>query len=132
VKTRKSILGVIFCVIALVAVIGAIKTTEQGPKEWQSFPPESTVFYDLSAEKETQKFNKQFREIQAIWMGEDTLLIYPGESYVELGEPLRTKHKLKTRREMLNFAETMYLNIISIEGLESAVFLKDFCLRLQK
>lgn len=118
------------CVLATVIVSGIL--TEQEPKEYRIIPPEGGVLYNLFAEKEIKEFNKQFREIQAIWVEEDTILIYPGESYVELGGPLRVKHKLKSRGEMLNFAETMYLNIISIEGLESAVFLKDFCLRLHK
>jgi len=125
-------ISLILAICVLVVVLASGILTEQEPKEDRIIPPEGGVLYNPLAEKEIQKFNKQFREIQAIWVKEDTILIYPGESYVELGELFRAKHKLKSRREMLNFAETMYLNIVSIEGLESAVFLKDFCLRLHK
>ncbi len=122
----------ILAIIVLVAVIVTEMVKEQRPETYRVFPPEGIVSYNSSAKKEIQEFNKHFWEMQAIWIGVDTLLLYPGESYGELGYTLKTRHKLKGQREMLNFAETMYLNIESIEGLESAVFFEDFCLRLHK
>ncbi len=117
--------------LAALAIVG-IWVIEEQKKEWRIFPSEGVVFYDSSIEKEIQEFNEHFQEVRAKWEGKDTLFIHSSGPYIELGHTLKARHKLEDRREMLNFAKIVYLNIESIEGLESLIVSGDFHLRLYK